>query len=391
MLTSKQPLEEELALLWHNHFATNASDIAGDTGDPSSMMLDQHGLFRGYGLADGNFAELARGIIRDPAMLTYLNNDVNVKAHPNENFSRELMELFTLGEGRYSEHDVKQGARALTGYGVKDRAFHFELNDHDLNQKSILGRTGRFNGEDFVQILLEQDACALFIAQRLYRHFVADTFEDEDRDAAAVIAALAQVLRANGYQLGPALQALFRSEHFFAPFNRGRKIKSTAQLIAGPARMLGTPRRDLSVIVGEMAIMGQRLFHPPSVAGWEGGRSWLTPSTLMARQNVCIYLITGVLPAGVLASQHVGIDPLTGGMDTARAGYDPSVLLKSVDHVTPQAAVDHLTQRLLAVPCDRRERAALTAYLVHRGGQVTGDDLLGLLVLITALPAYQLC
>ncbi|MFI4859552.1 MAG: DUF1800 family protein [Phycisphaerales bacterium JB063] len=373
MVQTPRPMEEKLTLLWHSHFATRHRDIRD-----SYLMQQQNAMFREH--ANGSFADLAAGIVRDPAMIRFLNNDRNNARRPNENLARELMELFTLGEGQYTEADIREGARTLTGYTVDDNDFAFNRRAHDQGRKAILNEEGWWDGDDFVQLLLRQQACSRFIALKLYRHFVADVSDDWDLVPAhqqRVVDALAGVLRDEDYALAPVLERLLKSRHFYDPQIVGRKIKSPVQLLAGSVRALGTPLRETRGLTRALRAMGQDLFEPPSVAGWEGGRAWINTSTLLLRQNTCTYLITGKDPAGQWRRSD---------MD-----YDPLALFAGVSSPTPRQAVDHLCDALLGPHVSAQRRAPLYQFLESRSTGVTADTVTGLLLLITAMPEYQLC
>ncbi len=374
MVSTPRPLEEKLTLLWHGHFATNYRTVRD-----SFLMFQQNVLLRRQ--ACGSFADLAVGIIHDPAMIRFLDNHNNRKQKPNENLARELMELFTLGEGNYTEQDIKQGARALTGYTFRDNDFHFAKNMHDPGPKTILGQRGRFDGDDFVRILLRHKACPQFIGYKLYKHFVADV-EYEHVSAAPsarrAIEQLARLLVRHEYQIKPVLKALFTSQHFYDASIVGNKIKSPSQLVVGTMRMLNLPVRDLDTMIDGMRLMGQALFDPPSVAGWDGGRSWISTSTLFVRQNLCAYMISGKRPDGR-------------GWRRSDVDYDPMPLLEGAAGTGPEAVVDHLMSSLLAdsVPAQRRQQ--LLSFLEQRSGPIRPDTVIALLLLITAMPEYQLC
>jgi len=371
MISTPRPLQEKLTLLWHNHFATSFRTV-----QDSWLMLQQNALFRRH--ANGHFGNLAMGIIHDPAMLKYLNNNQNRKGSPNENLARELMELFTLGEGNYTERDIREGARALTGYTYRDNEFHFAEYAHDTGRKTILGQTGDFGGEDFVRILLRQRACSRFIAMKLYDHFVADVSNEESPANTKVIDQLAGLMRREKYQMAPVLKTLFKSGHFYDPGIVNNQIKSPVQLIIGTVRMLNTPTRQVRLLHNALRTMGQAIFMPPSVAGWDGGRQWINTSTLFARQNTCAYLITGRKPF-----KH--------DWSPDDMGYDPTFLVDGLPSRSPEAVVDHLLGTLVGDAFIEARRQPLIDMLYEHGGAVDRDSLAALLVLITALPEYQLC
>ncbi|MEX0654295.1 MAG: DUF1800 domain-containing protein [Phycisphaeraceae bacterium] len=379
MIRTPRPLEENLTLLWHDHFATRHRNVRS-----TYQMLQQNAMLRRA--AAGNFADLALGIVRDPAMLRFLNNDRNRSAEPNENLARELMELFTLGVGNYTEQDIQEAARALTGYHVQHNDFHFNVRQHDHGPKQILGRRERFDGDGLTLHLLRQNACAQFVAYKLYRYFVADV--DPDRasaDQVAVIRDLGTLVRRHEYRLAPVLKTIFKSQHFYDAAVVGRKIKSPAQLLVGTVRMMRTPPREPKALRITMMHLGQELFDPPSVAGWDVGRAWVNTSTLFTRQNLCLYLLTG--------------HPAVAGASNDRQPYDPTPLVAHLpdEQRTPERVVDELVDQLVGdhIPAPRRE--PLVRELQRRAGsggagqRVTADALVPVLVLITTMPEYQLC
>lgn len=361
MIETTRPLEEKMTLFWHGHFATSYR-----TTENSYHMFLQNQLFRAHAI--GRFSDLLAGIVHDPAMLRYLNNHQNRKQNPNENLARELMELFSLGTGRYTERDIKEGARALTGYSFDGNAFTFNAQAHDSGHKQILGRSGPFDGDGFVRVILEQPACAAFISAKLYRFFVADLPDDpraaQQSGAAAVIAQLARTMRANQYALAPVLRELFLSEHFYSPGVVAQRIKSPAELIVGAVRSMEMPAREVSVLTDAMDLMGQDLFFPPNVAGWPGERAWVNTSTLYTRQNVLAYLIAGIGPFAKPRDARLQFE-----------ADDFAERLQAAD--TDAALFDHL---LVSTPSAAQRDAV-------RSAPTLNDKLL----LIAAMPEYQLC
>ncbi len=379
MIESPRPLEEKMTLFWHGHFATSYRTI-----EDSYHMYRQNQLFRASAL--GNYGELMYQIIRDPAMIAYLDNNDSRRDRPNENLARELMELFSLGVGAYTEQDIKEGARALTGYTFRDDEFHFNERNHDPNPKRILGRTGAFDGDGFVAAILAQRACSRFMARKLYRFFAADVPErddDTDPEAREVIDSMAETFARHSYDLRPVLRELFLSEHFHGSAIRAQQIKSPAQLVIGAVRSLLTPVRDLGALLDAMDLMGQNLLAPPSVKGWDGGRSWINTSTLFVRQNTLSFLLTGRKPAGV--------DPLAD-----RERYDPAPALAELERAGPGAAkdaekvIDYLLRFMLGRAPDHAQQT-LRDFVAANGEEVTPDMTIGLMLLITAMPEYQLC
>jgi len=398
MIETPKPLEEKMTLFWHGHFATSYRTI-----ENSYHLYLQNAMFRKH--AVGDFGQLLFSIIRDPAMLKYLDNDESRKEHPNENLARELMELFSLGEGAYTERDIKDGARALTGYTFVFNDFVFREEWHDNGDKHILGRSGNLDGDGFVRAILERRACAEFICAKLYRYFVnelpeapggsggtmgsggsggRDRVEPQRRAIVSVVQQLAGTFLQAKYQLKPVLRRLFLSEHFYDPANMQAQIKSPAQLIVGAVRSLGTPVRDLGILADAMDLMGQNLFFPPNVAGWAGGRAWINTSTLYVRQNIMNFLLTGKTPRG--------FDPLA-----SLEKYDPTALLANLAQSNPGAekdparVVDYVLRFALGGEPSAARRETLVSFLNEHGGRITPDSLTGVLALITAMPEYQLC
>ncbi len=377
LIETPRPLEEKMTLFWHNHFATSYRTI-----ENSYHMYLQNQFLRANAL--GSFSDLLHGIVRDPAMLAYLDNNDSRVGQPNENLSRELMELFSLGVGNYTENDIKEGARALTGYTFEDDAFVFNHENHDKGNKTILGRRGNLDGEGFVNAILARPQCAEFIATRLYDFFAQHTATVSAQDAVAVrrvIQSLAGTLRANGYALRPTLRRLLLSRHFYHPAIVGNRIKSPTELIVGAVRSLNTPVRDMSVLLQAMDLMGQNLLHPPSVKGWDGGRSWINTSTIFVRQNALNFLLTGRLPVGYDGSAR-------------EERYDPTELLSPEDLRTPRAAASallRLTLGLTGGPSHDDAMRSLTDFAARHNNTVNRDVLVGMLLLIGAMPEYQLC
>lgn len=376
MIETARPLEEKMTLFWHGHFATGARTI-----EDSWHMFQQNQLFRTY--ATGNFGMLVLNVIRDPAMIKYLDNDKSRKGRPNENLARELLELFILGEGSgYTEDDIKAGARALTGYTFEDDEFAFREDNHDRGAKTIFGKAGNWTGDEFARLALAKAECSEFIAAKLYRFFVNDTpaadISAEQQEARqSFIKALAGELRAHQYEIKPVLTKLFSSAHFYHLANRAATIKSPAQLIAQTVRQYGTPPRQLSALAGACDLMGQDLFQPPNVKGWDGGRTWINTSTLFVRQNVAIYLLTGKRP-----------DVYDWENDETR--FDPAPLLAGA--TTPGAMVDRLISVSLAAPPHPERRAALVSFLESQpqARATEHSRAVAVIALITALPEYQL-
>ncbi|MBL8991106.1 MAG: DUF1800 domain-containing protein [Phycisphaerae bacterium] len=380
MIETPRPLEEKLTLLWHGHFATSFRTI-----EDSYHMYAQNNLLRKH--AAGSFSDMLYGIIRDPAMIKYLDNDESRKGRPNENLARELMELFGLGVGNYTEQDIKEGARALTGYTFRDDEFVFERQNHDTGVKQLLGAKGGFNGEDFVRLILQQRACARFVATKLYRYLVHDYPTGRkavDEAAASVINQMADGIRRDNYAMGPTIRRLLSSQHFYDPAIRNEQIKSPIQLIVGAARSLNTPVRDLDALLDAAKLMGQDIFFPPSVKGWDGGRSWINTATLFVRQNTLVFMLTGKRP--------MGRDPLAD-----REPFDAAPLLTQLADAYPDSAsgdpervIDAILQFAVG-RTDAASRDTLEQFVRSHGGRLTPKVITDIMLLVTAMPEYQLC
>jgi uncharacterized protein (DUF1800 family) len=384
MIETTRPLEEKMTLFWHGHFATSFRVI-----EDSYHMFRQNELFRSH--AVGNFGELLTAIVRDPAMLAYLDNDENRKGSPNENLAREIMELFGLGLGSYTEDDIKEGARALTGYTYQDDEFVFRQRNHDPNEKVILGEAGNWNGEDFARIILSKPACARFIARKLYHTFVADLPSDEQgglRDVEPwrrkLVNELGDMLKLRNYALRPVLRRLFLSEHFYSPDVMRAQIKSPVQLVVGAARSLGVPVRDLSILNDALDLMGQRLFLPPSVKGWPGGRAWINTSTLYVRQNTLVYMLTGVRARGA---------PNDRARDVANGGFDALGLLTAGLPEDQRTNPDAVARQALLITLGFVPDAGVDVLkqLLAHVGKVDNTASLACLLAATSMPEYQLC
>ncbi|MEO0587247.1 MAG: DUF1800 family protein, partial [Planctomycetota bacterium] len=286
-----------------------------------------------------------------------------------------------LGEGNYSERDIYHAARALTGYTLEDHSFRFREDVHDdEGDKRILGRTGPFNGDYLVRWLIKQPACAEFVAFKLYRHFVADLPDNRDQWEdwqSATVTSLARELRKNEFEIAPTMRTLLTSTHFYDPAVRGNKIKSPAQLVAGTVSSMQLPWRSGRLATEAMRRMGQELFNPPTVAGWDVGRPWVNTSTLFARQNAAAYLITGKGPGE--------------GWDRSDIGHDPTALLEDLDSDEAYRVVDHFVDVYLGEHTPEARRGPLKRFMGARKNPTSPDVLVGLMLLIAAMPEYQLC
>jgi uncharacterized protein (DUF1800 family) len=274
MLATQSPFTEHMTLFWHNHFATGQEKTRS-----AVLMLRQNQIFRKHAL--GNFAAMLREISKDPAMLNYLDQAQSKKGTPNENFAREVMELFTLGEGHYTEQDIKEAARALTGWSVNPDTgeFQFRPGIHDTGSKTIFGKSGPFGGDDVITLLLQQPETAEFITRKLWREFVSPTPNE------AEVQRIANVFRTSGYEIAPLMQALLTSDAFYAAENRSVLVKSPVDLVIGTLRQFKFEVHDAAPFAVLSRQLGQNLFQPPNVKGWPGGDAWLNTTTVLARKS----------------------------------------------------------------------------------------------------------
>ncbi|MCU0445408.1 MAG: DUF1800 domain-containing protein [Microscillaceae bacterium] len=267
MTDTPAQLREKMTFFWHGHFACQAKNVF--------QAQAQINTLRKYAL--GKLGDLLEAVAKDPAMLRFLNNQQNRKAHPNENFARELLELFTLGRGNYTEQDIKEAARAFTGWSSEGERFVFRQNHHDFDKKTFMGKTGNWGGEDIIRIVLENRQTARFITTKIYR-FLVNEVPDNER-----ISQLAEVFYQSNYDIGLLLRQILTSDWFYADQNIGAKIKSPIELIVGLQRQFNLKFSQENSPLFLQKILGQMLLYPPNVAGWAGGRNWIDSSSLLFR------------------------------------------------------------------------------------------------------------
>ncbi len=368
------PLQEKLTLFWHGHFTTSAKDERS-----SAAMWNQNETIRQN--AAGNFRDFVRAISRDPAMLDYLNNSENRKAHPNENYARELIELFTLGIGNYTENDIKNSARAFTGWAHDGDDYVFRKFDHDEGTKTFMGRTGNFGGDDIIDIILMNAACAPYICSRIWTFFA---YEDPEP---AMMQSLGQIFRESKFEIRPVLRTMLNSQGFFSARAMDTQIKSPIQLIVGTVKLLGIKPPVARSVFGALQQMGQVPLMPPNVKGWPGGRQWINTSTLFVRYNSSVILAGGGGQIGAVGGRASGAKILKGLKPGGTIGdYDPS---KSTDGGDAGAIVDDWVGRLIQRPIDPDKRQTLVDAL---GNKPTSNDSVKKMVqLIVSMPEYQLC
>ena len=311
MINSQRPLEEKMALFWHHLFATGNSKV-----DNPTELMSQIDMFREHGM--GNYRDLLVGLAKNPAMIYWLDNNENHKDAPNENWGRELLELFSMGVGNYTEQDVYECSRAFTGWTIKPKiprqplgrfywGFEYRPDDHDDTEKTFLGHHGNFNGEDIIDIIVRQPATARFIARHLYNFFVADEPQvpawqiDPPRDPAAVNI-IGDAFISSGYDMRETLRVILNSDFFKSEDVRWAKVKSPTEVVVGTMRLVGDftfPRPGLQPIGEETGYQGQMLMDPPSVEGWHTGAEWIDSGSLVRRINFAADRLSDIELPGV--------------------------------------------------------------------------------------------
>ncbi|HMO12924.1 MAG TPA: DUF1800 domain-containing protein [Pirellulaceae bacterium] len=356
MVGSPCQLLEKITFFWHGHFATSADKVAD-----AKAMLAQNRVLRANAL--GSFETLLQLISRDVAMLTYLDSTENRKTRPNENYARELMELFCLGPGNYTEGDIKELARCFTGWEVRQNRFQFNKHQHDTGIKSLLGRSGHFSGEEAVRIVLEQPAAATFIAGKLVRFFCTDNELD-----AELLKPLAGKLRENDFAIAPVLRKILTSRYFWSDRSMGQKVRSPVELAIGMIRTLGLST-NMYELRRRLSALGQLPMFPPNVKGWEGGRTWINAATFVERINLVVQM------ANEAANQ-------SGHRSIAR------MLVFSAGGQLSQQ-IDRLVDHFFAVrPPEATLERLVESFRRQSGG--TNEQVKELLVALAAIPEFHL-
>jgi hypothetical protein len=327
MLDTPYPLQEKMTLFWHNHFATSNAKVQN-----ARFMLDQYELIRKHAL--DNFGPLLQAMSRDPAMMVWLDLKGSTKGNPNENYARELMELFSLGIGHYTEKDIREAARAFTGWDIAGTEPVYKKDQHDDSEKTVLGQKGNWKGKDIVRICLEQQAAPQFVVGKLFRFFVSESVPATPE----LLEPLAQQYRKSNFDTGALVETILSSNLFFAPVVYRTRIKSPVEFALGIVRALeghiGTSALNVA-----LEQLGQHLFHPPSVKGWDGGPTWLNGQTLLFRQNLALALTS--------------TEDLRFGSRT-----DPAVLLEKYDRTEDNEILTFFTRLFLQddLPAESRQR-----------------------------------
>jgi uncharacterized protein (DUF1800 family) len=381
MRYSPNPFREKMTLFWHGHFATSVEKVR-DT----YLMWQQNELLRQH--AFGNFGLMVKAISRDPAMLIWLDTRESKIDHPNENFAREVMELFTLGIGNYTENDVQQGARAFTGYRIdpRDETFRYAPLQHDEGQKQFLGKTGPFTGDDVIDIILEQPACAAFISRKLWTFFA---YEEPEPD---LVRALAANFRGSNYEIRPLMNLIFRSSEFYSQDCIRTQIKSPVQWMVQTNKVLETGLGRPLVTVNALRQLGQLPFAPPNVKGWDGGRAWITTSTLLYRYNLANYAL-GIGPLQVQRPRFAANAKPGAAPPFEVQNFETPDLSKVIPQQVrsdPKRLITYLCFRLYQDPLTPRETDTFVKYVSDHGPNPDDATLRQLLHLMMSTPEYQI-
>jgi hypothetical protein len=397
MLQGGHPLREKLTLFWHNHFATSLAKVQN-----SALMFRQNCLLRTHAL--GKFGPFLQAVSKDPAMLIWLDSNSNVKGKPNENYARELMELFSLGVGHYTEKDIREAARAFTGWHTKGEGFVLQAKLHDAGTKTVLGRTGEWGGEDVVRIVLEQPAAARFLVRKLYHFFVSENVEPPD----SFLEPLADSFRKSDYDIAALVRTMLSSRHFYSEHAFRQRVKGPVDYVLGAVlavyRRYGEGERDYrplpqQALVGWLSALGQPLFAPPNVKGWPGGRAWLNTSTVLQHDNFAAALATGTLwthplpPAGAATDEADDKPARPAAEEPAPPrAFDPARLVQDEGVNRPEDIVRALLDLYLPGGARPAAREKLVAFLAEGdpAGPTLDRRVREAVQAILTMPEYQL-
>jgi len=385
MLLTKAPLREKMTLFWHDHFATSIQKVKEPV-----FLMKQNQLFRQYAL--GDFRSLTGKIVRDPAMVLYLDMQNSRKGMPNENFAREVMELFTLGEGNYTEQDIREASRAFTGYQlnrITGETYH-NRRQWDETDKTIFGKTGPFQGADVVKLIFEKPAAARLMVRKLWEFFV------YDNPPAPAIEALAGGFRKANYQIKPLLREIFLSKEFYSEAAVRSQIKSPVQYLIQLLKQLEITEPPAGFPITGQQQLGQTLFMPPNVAGWDWGQAWINTNTLLARYNLA-GLITkgtddggGAMPMERVKTPGMAPGPRNVGRYWKGPDYEKVAPRPLREH--PSELVDALILRFFQGPVPEKARATFSEYAqAKKGVTFTDKETAELCHLMLSTPYYQLC
>ena len=376
MVNSEAQLREKMSLFWHGHFACRTLN----------SFYAQELLHTIRTNALGSFADMLKAVSKSPAILQFLNNQQNKKLHPNENFAREVMELFTMGRGNYTETDVKEAARAFTGWAFNAQGeFVFRKNQHDAGSKTFLGKTGNYNGDDILDMLLENKQTANYISKKIYRYFVNDYINETNQQW------LSSRFYSSNYNIATLLQDIYTSDWFYDEKNIGTRIKSPIELLAGIRRLLPMQlENEQSQLLFERAL-GQVLFYPPNVAGWPGGKNWIDSSSLMLRLRI---------PQILAANDAVDIKPKTDDdvqmgqmLDAARKIKAGTAIIdwEAVNKIFEKVQREKLLENITATVLQTKNKVSNTVLDKYVNAASRENFIKSAVINLMATPEYQLC
>ncbi len=377
MVGTPSPLLEKMTLFWHGHFATSGQKVR-----PAYKMWLQNETFRQNAL--GNFRALVKAVSRDPAMMIWLDTVQSKKEHPNENFGREVMELFTLGEGHYTESDVKEAARAFTGYRIDqpEQSFRFAARQFDPGIKTFMGKTGPWNGDQILDIIVSQPQCARFIATKIWKFFAYDTPEP------TLVDGLVAEFRNVHYELRPLMKSIFLSEEFYDPQVRNSQIKSPVQFLAQALRTFPIQLPDANVVEFAFRQMGQVPFFPPNVKGWDGGKSWINTATLTFRYRLAHQLVEGINPREIGIPKPAAVD-----LSAPRPMMTQPLLVDKIVSPEDRSQPDSLIRKLYIRTFQSTPQNDLTGklrdFIATRELPLDDSAIRELLLLMMTSPNYQ--
>jgi uncharacterized protein (DUF1800 family) len=392
MLKTNAPLREKMVLFWHDHFATSIQKVRQPV-----LMVMQNELFRRH--ATGSFKELTHAILMDPAMMLYLDTQTSKKGKPNENFAREVMELFTLGEGNYTEQDIKEAARAFTGYNLNrfNGGVAHNKRQWDGGEKTIFGKTGKFDGEGVIDLIFEQEAVARYVPRKLWEYFAAEDPPEEG------VKALAKSFKEADFKVEPLLREIFRSQAFYSDKIVRNQIKSPIQFLVQMLKELELENPPQGYTVNAQQQLGQVLFMPPNVAGWDWGKAWINTNTLLTRYNVAGFITKGAQESSKMAANDDSMMDtemdrkqmrVANVLDRAQqnwAGPDYEKIAPRALRDDPEKLVNSLVQRFFQTPLGGKERGAFVEYATSKKGAIfTNKEVGELCHLMMSTPHYQL-
>ncbi|MCU0752514.1 MAG: DUF1800 domain-containing protein [Akkermansiaceae bacterium] len=385
MAKTASPLREKMTLFWHDHFATSIQKVK-----QPALMLKQNELFRSHAL--GSFKDLTQAILLDPAMMLYLDTRSSRKGMPNENFAREVMELFTLGEGNYTEQDIREAARAFTGYDLNRFTGRVSHNKRqwDGSPKTVFGKTGPFDGSDVINLIFEKPGPATFMVEKIWEFFV---YDDPSPSA---IESLAGTFRNGGYRMEPLLREIFMSREFYSEAAIRSQIKSPVQFIIQLLKQLeiADPPNGFPIMAQQQ--LGQVLFMPPNVAGWDWGQAWINTNTLLTRYNLAGFITKGAdQGAAAMTGDRVklaGMGRTPKGAGRGWSGPDYEKIAPRPLRARPAELVDSLVFRFFQGPVPDKARGSFIEYATAKQGVVfTNTEIAELCHLMLSTPYYQLC